>query len=100
MILLSNVLLERSVPKCLIAVLSLRHSARWDVGVVPDPTTGITALETEEELFGQETPSVPGVSNWQSVSGSLDPTSKKKHQGWGGIWALVTPRLERAFVPV
>lgn len=85
--------MERSLPKHLISVLSFRHSAKWDVGVVPDPTTGITALEIEEELFGQETLFVPGVSNWQSVSGSLEPTSKKKHQGWGGIWVSVTPRL-------
>ena len=75
------------MPKRLISVLSLRHSAKWGVGVVPDPVAGITALETEAELFGRETLFVPGVRNWQSVSGSLEITSEKKHQDWGGIWA-------------
>lgn len=88
------------MPKHLISVLSLCHSAKWDVGVVPDPTTEKTALEIEEELFGQETLFVPGISNWKSVSGSLEPTSKKNQQGWGEIWASVTPRPERPCVPM
>ena len=92
MILLSNVLLERRMPKHLISVLSLHHSAKWDVGVVPDTTAGITALEIEEELFGQEILFVPGVSNCQSVSGSLEPTTKKKHQGWGWNLGLGDPQ--------
>lgn len=50
------------MPKCLISVLSLHRSAERDVGVVPDQTTGITALEIEE-LFGQETLFVPVFSN-------------------------------------
>lgn len=83
------------MPKCLISVLSLHRSAERDVGVVPDQTTGITALEIEE-LFSQETLFVPVFSNWQSVSGFLEPTSKEKQQDWEGIWASVTPRLERA----
>lgn len=88
------------MPKCLISILSLHLSAKWDVGVVPDQTTAITALEIEEELFGQETLFVPGVSNRQSVSGSLEPTSNKKHQGSGGICISVTPRLDRTRVPM
>lgn len=77
----------------------MHHSAKWDVRVVPNPTSEITALKIEEELYGQETLFVPSVFNWQSVSGSLELTGKENIRAGGQIRALATPRLEGACVP-
>lgn len=98
--LLSDVLWERIAPNRLIFVLSLHHSERTGCGGGTRASYWDNNSSVNWRRFGQNPLLVPGVSNGQSVSGSLEPTSKKTHQGWGGFWASVTPRLERACVPM
>lgn len=55
-------------------------------------TSEITALEIEDKLYGQETLFVSGVFNWQSVSGSLEPTSKENIRAGDGNLSLGDPQ--------